>query len=107
MMGIWQFDATLAINGGGRMPTAYTTSAGQSSWNATYKAYPLLNMQVTRNFRHWAIYIGGENLTNYRQKNPIIDAGNPWGENFDATMVYAPIHGALAYIGFRYSFTKY
>ena len=107
MMGKWQVDATLAINGGGRMPAPYRLDNGDLSWNPTYKAFPQLNAQITRNFRNWAVYIGGENLTGYRQKTPIIDAANPWGSNFDATMVYAPIHGAMAYIGFRLNFTKY
>ncbi len=60
MMGIWQFDATLSINGGGRMPAPYVTSSGVSSWNPRFNTYCLLNLQVTRNFRHWAVYIGGE-----------------------------------------------
>ena len=106
-MGLWQIDATLAINGGGRMPKPYTMSDGQPSWENTYKAFPQLNAQITRNFRHWSIYIGGENLTGFKQKTPIIDAANPWGNNFDATMVYGPIHGPMAYVGFRYNFTKY
>lgn len=107
MMGIWQVDVTLAINGGGRMPKPYELPDGSLSWNPTYKTFPQLNAQVTRNFKHWAVYIGGENLTGYRQKNPIIDAANPWGPDFDATMVYAPIHGPMVYVGFRYNFTKY
>jgi outer membrane receptor for ferrienterochelin and colicin len=107
MMGIWQFDASFALNGKGRMPTPYTTSDGTPSWRETYKPYPLLNMQITRNFRHWSIYVGGENLTNYKQKNPIINASNPWGEGFDATMIYASVHGAMVYVGFKYNFTKY
>lgn len=106
MMGLWQFDATLAVNGGGRMPDPYTLPDGQLSWQPTFKAYPQLSAQVTRNFRNWAVYIGGENLTNYRQKSPIIDAANPWGTNFDATMVYGPLHGAMAYVGFRYTLKK-
>jgi outer membrane receptor for ferrienterochelin and colicin len=106
MMGLWQFDATLAINGGGRMPTPYSVD-GEQSWDQHYKAYPTLNLQVTRSFRHWSVYIGGENLTNFKQKHPIIDASNPWGDRFDATMVYGPIEGAVAYIGVRYTFTKY
>lgn len=107
LMGKWQFDATLAINGGGRMPKPYTLDDGSLSWKPTYRTFPQLNAQITRNFRHWSVYVGGENLTGYRQKNPIIDAANPWGGNFDATMVYAPIHGVMAYVGFRYNFTKY
>lgn len=104
MMGLWQVDASLAVNGGGRMPWPYELPDGSLSWSPTYKTFPQLNAQVTRNFRHWAVYIGGENLTGYRQKNPIIDAANPWGSNFDSTMVYAPIHGAMAYIGARITF---
>ena len=107
MMGIWQVDATLAINGGGRMPRPYELADGEMSWNATYKTFPQLNLQITRNFRNWSVYLGGENLTNYRQKTPIIDAANPWGSNFDSTMIYAPIHGAMIYAGFRFNLTKY
>lgn len=106
-MGIWQVDVTLAINGGGRMPSPYKLNDGSMSWNQTYKTFPQLNAQITRNFRHWAVYIGGENLTGFKQKTPIIDAANPWGSNFDATMIYGPIHGPMAYVGFRYNITKY
>lgn len=107
MMGKWQADVTLAVNGDGRMPKPYELADGSMSWNPTYKTFPQLNAQVTRNFRHWSVYVGGENLTGFRQKNPIIEAANPWGDSFDATMVYGPIHGPMAYIGFRYNFTKY
>lgn len=107
MMGIWQFDASLAINGSGVMPTPYTLSNEQLSWARTFKAYPTLNAHVTRNFRHWSVYIGGENLTGYRQQDPIVGASNPWGNEFDATMIYGPLHGAMVYVGFRYNFTWY
>lgn len=106
-MGIWQFDASCAINGGGVMPTPYTLSDGQQSWAKNFKAFPTLNAHITRNFRHWAVYVGGENLTGSRQKNPIIGAYNPWGSEFDATMIYGSLHGAMFYAGFRYNFTKY
>ena len=86
------------------MPKPYELEDGSMSWPERYKTFPQLNAQLTRNFRHWSVYIGGENLTGYRQKVPIVDAANPWGGNFDATMVYAPIHGPMAYIGFRVKF---
>lgn len=107
MMGLWQFDVTGSFIGGGNMPTPYSTSDGQLSWNPTYKGYFTLNAQVTRNFRSWSIYLGGENLTGYRQPAPIIDAAHPWSRDFDATMVYGPLEGAMIYAGFRYNFTKY
>ena len=102
MMGIWQFDVSCAFNGGGRMPLP-----ASDLWASRYKGYVQLNAQATRNFRNWAIYIGGENLTNYRQRNPIVGASHPWGPDFDATMVYGPLQGAMAYIGFRFNITKY
>lgn len=106
-MGLWQFDLTCAINGGGRMPAPYRLPSGEMSWQPDYKAFVQLNAQITRNFRHWALYIGGENLTGYRQHDPIIGAGNPWGPQFDATMIYGPLHGAMVYAGFRYNITRF
>ena len=101
-LGIWQFDATLQLNGGGRMPAPYELADGQLSWSRRYGSFEQLSMQVTRYFRRWSIYVGGENLTNFKQKNPIIDAANPWGDNFDSTMIWGPVHGAKAYVGIRF-----
>ena len=93
---IWQFDLTLQINGDGRMPDGF----------GTFDAYPILNAQILKWFRWGNIYIGGENLTNYKQKNPIIGCHDPWGENFDATMIYGPIDGIMFYGGIKWKLTK-
>ena len=103
---IWQFDATLQLNGGGRMPNSYIMENGSLSWSARYGTFEQLSVQITRYFRRWSIYVGGENLTNFKQKNPIIDAANPWGENFDSTMIWGPVHGAKAYIGIRFNWAR-
>ena len=103
---IWQVDATLQLNGGGRMPSRYILEDGTPSWSARYGSFEQLSVQITRYFRRWSIYVGGENLTNFKQKNPIIDAANPWGENFDSTMIWGPVHGAKAYIGIRFNWAR-
>lgn len=105
-LGLWQFDATYQLNGGGRMPNPYTLSDGQLSWERRYGSFGQLSAQVTRYFRNWSVYVGGENLTNFTQKNPIIDASDPWGENFDSTMIWGPVHGAKAYIGIRFNLAR-
>ena len=105
-LGKWQFDITLQLNGGGRMPTPYTTTEGLPSWDERYKGYEQLNAQITRFFRHWSIYVGGENITGFKQKNPIINADNPWSTNFDSTMIWGPLHGAIYYIGVRLNWNK-
>lgn len=105
-LGKWQFDGTLQLNGGGRMPTPYTLSEGGSSWAERYSGYEQLSLQITRYFRRWSVYIGGENLTNFRQKNPIVGADDPWGPGFDASMIWGPMHGAKGYIGVRFNLAR-
>ena len=105
-LGIWQFDATLQLNGGGRMPSPYKLSDSSLSWENRYKAFQQLNVQVTRWFRSCSVYVGGENLTGFKQNNPIIGAMNPWGDTFDSTMVYGPVDGAMFYVGLRYNWSK-
>jgi hypothetical protein len=63
--------------------------------------YCLLNAQITKKFRLWEIYVGGENLLNVKQKDPIVAADRPFSEYFDATMVYMPITGIMGYVGVR------
>jgi len=69
--------------------------------------YALVNAQLTHNIgESLEIYMGGENLTNFRQENPIINWQNPFGEYFDATHIYAPITGTMGYIGVRWGIAK-
>ena len=102
----WQFDLTLQLNGGGRMPAAYQNADGTQSWGTEFRAYEQLNAQVTRYFRHFSIYAGGENITGFKQKNPIVGADNPWGDMFDSTVVWGPMRGAMYYIGIRFNWKK-
>lgn len=95
---IWQFDLTLQINGGGRMP--------DHAPYGRFEAYPILNAQIIKWFRWGNIYLGGENLTNFKQKNPIIGCHDPWGSDFDATMIWGPVDGIMAYIGVKWKLTK-
>jgi outer membrane receptor for ferrienterochelin and colicins len=48
------------------------------------------------------MYVGVENLTNYRQPDPIQNAATPFSSGFDAAMVWGPIYGRLTYAGLRY-----
>ena len=101
-LGLWQFDVTLQLNGSGRMPDPYyIDNPVQLSWPTHFPAHCLLNAQVTRWFRHFSVYLGGENLTNYRQPNPIIAADRPWSQSFEPTMIWGPVSGAMAYLGIR------
>jgi len=94
----WEFNTTLSIFGTSRLPDIGVTNLPSES-----EVYPILNAQITHVFKRWDFYVGGENLTNYIQRNAIIDASNPFGNSFDATRVWGPIMGLNVYAGFRYS----
>jgi hypothetical protein len=74
--------------------------------NLQSPAYPIVNAQITHIYKKWNFYLGGENLTNFRQMNPIVDAANPFGSDFDATRIWGPVMGINVYLGVRYSLKR-
>lgn len=93
----WQFDVTAQFNGVSRMPDGFTAPV---NW------YPQLMAQITKYFRTCSLYLGAENMTNFRQDHPIIGYDDPYGSDFDASMVYGPTTGWKIYLGFRYDLEK-
>ena len=91
---VWDFMKDIVVDGNRPYASGYTP------------AYPLLYAQVTRRFKGVDLYIGGENLTNYRQPSPIIGAGNPYGPDFDASCVWGPLMGIKIYGGVRLTIWK-
>lgn len=91
----WQFDVNTSINGKRRLPNSFESDAGKRY----SPRYVLLNAQIMKYFKHAEIFVGAENMTNFRQKNPIL--GTPFSTLFDTYQVYAPITGANVYGGFR------
>ena len=105
----WQFDVTAQFNGISRMPdgfTAYGDLRGGYGSPEILRWYPQLMAQITKYFRTCSLYVGAENMTNFRQDTPIIGAGDPYGTNFDASMVCGPTTGWKVYLGFRYDLEK-
>ena len=103
-LGLWQFDATVQLNGGGRNPESYQLADGSQSWSPRFHSFEQVSAQVTRWFRHWSIYVGGENLTGFKQKTPIYGASNPWGSDFEPTLIWGPVEGRMFYAGVRVHF---
>lgn len=99
----WQFDYTAQFNGGGRMPDPDKINP---RWQTEYAPFTVMNAQITKYFKTWSVYLGGENLTNFVQKNPIIDVQNPLSTDFDASMIWGPLHGRKLYVGFRWAINR-
>jgi outer membrane receptor for ferrienterochelin and colicins len=98
----WRFDATFNIIGKQRLPNT-SINPVQYQLPESTESYQLLNSQITRVFSNrFELYLGGENLTNVQQKNPILASDDPFGSNFDTTIVYAPIFGRTFYAGLRF-----
>ncbi|MFO7791306.1 MAG: TonB-dependent receptor [Bacteroidota bacterium] len=97
----WQFDLTGQYNGGGRIPS---TAANPDLYQRgeSFDPYPMVHSQVTKYFKTWSVYFGVENMLNYRQENPIIAASDPFGNHFDAAMIWGPLEGRKFYLGFRW-----
>ncbi|SFU20444.1 Outer membrane receptor for ferrienterochelin and colicins [Algoriphagus locisalis] len=97
----WKADMTLNWNGPMRIPNT-SESPVEFQQPSESPDFFMLNAQVSRGFRWGSIYLGGENILNFKQSNPIIDPENPFGQNFDASMTWGPIAGRVIYTGIRY-----
>jgi len=101
-MNKWQFDFTTQFNGKSRIPSTQDNPIKYRRENESPQ-HTLMNAQITKRFRIWEIYGGCENIGNYTQKNPIIAVDNPFGEHFDASMVWGPIQERKFYLGLRFT----
>jgi hypothetical protein len=41
------------------------------------------------------VYVGGENIGNYRQEKAILGSSSPFGATFDTSIVSAPVFGQM------------
>jgi outer membrane receptor for ferrienterochelin and colicins len=97
----WKADFTWNWNGRKRLPN--TSDNPEAFRRSDYSPdFSVINAKVSRGFRWGSIYLGGENLLNLKQNNPIVDAENPFGDHFDASIVWGPIAGRVIYTGIRY-----
>ena len=104
-MKIWQFDYTFQFNGPGRMPDSDMLPE-QYRTKDEFDSYTVMNAQVTKWFRRWSVYVGCENIGDFKQDNPIVAADRPFSENFDTSKVWGPIHGRKFYFGFRFAIDR-
>ncbi len=97
----WKFDSTLQALGKQRLPN--TVANPEPLQLGDYvEGYALMNAQVTKVFSDkFEVYLGGENLTRVTQGMPVLGANEPFGPNFDTTIVYAPVMGRMLYLGLR------
>ncbi len=97
----WRFNTGLNWFGKTRIPdTSLNNEANQRTTSS--KDFFQLNAQITFKWKSWEVYVGGENLLNFIQKNPIIAGDAPLSNQFDASLIWGPLRGAMAFAGFRF-----
>lgn len=97
----WKFDYTLQWIGTKRVPAL--DHNGTDAMSTQSPSYIQMNAQISKTIRNnLDIYVGGENLTNYMQHDLILGADNPYGNTFDASIIWGPAMGRNIYAGLRY-----
>jgi outer membrane receptor for ferrienterochelin and colicins len=98
----WKLDYTIQRTGQQRIPNTSTNPA-EYQLRPTSDPYIIMNGQITKDVdSRWSVYAGIENINNFRLKNPIVSADDPFGPYFDSSMVWGPVFGRMWYTGFRY-----
>lgn len=98
----WKFDFTANWQGDKRIPN---TNSNPEEYQVGERSpsYFLFNTQITKVWRErFEVYVGMENITNYKQKNPILSSEQPFSPYFDSSLVWGPIFGRNTYVGLRY-----
>ena len=98
----WRFDYTINWQGKKRIP--FTGSNPEEYQLAGFSPdFFLMNAQASKAWgEHFELYAGVENLTGYKQENPIVASEQPFGPYFDSSMVWGPIFGRMTYVGLRF-----
>lgn len=98
----WVLDATMQYYGSARLPDL--SGNPEAEFLQPYSPdYVIILAQITKKFKDLELYVGSENITNYTQKNPVIGFNDPFGPNFDASVVYAPVMDRIIYAGLRFT----
>jgi len=98
----WKFDFTGNWVGQGRLPST-KDNPEEFRLNEFSDSFVLMNAQISRLFsKSFEIYLGVENLGNFRQPKAILSPEEPFGENFDASLIWGPVFGRMTYAGLRW-----
>ena len=100
----WMFNSNVQIVGPQRLPdNSKVPHEYIHGFPATSPVFALWNAQITRSWKKFEVYIGGENLTGFQQHSAIIAASEPWSPYFNGAQIWAPMMGTVGYIGMRFA----
>lgn len=100
--GNYQIDARLNWFGEKRLPNTKSNPVEYQRPDFS-EQYVVANAQFTYFFDELEVYVGCENLLDFRQERPIISWENPFSPYFDTSSVWGPTRGREIYLGIRYT----
>ena len=102
----WSFNTSLEWRGSQLLPD---TRALPEQYRVPGESDPftIVNLQVTKSWPLFDVYAGAENLTDFRQPNPIINAGHPFERYFEPNYTWGPLKGREVYLGLRARLFRY
>lgn len=105
-----KWDMTLGYSGNlvgpKRMPDNYVENFGREQWSPTFSTHDLKLTKEFSNVNRSAgvgveAYFSVENIFNYTQGSPLVDAATPFSPEFDTIYTWGPIVGRTFSIGAR------
>lgn len=102
----WKFDLTVNWFGKKRLPD--TESSPAEFQQAGYSDdFFTVNAQINKVFKNGLeLFAGVDNLLNYKQPSPIVNAENPYMPYFDTNFTWGPIFGRNVYVGLYYTLAR-
>ena len=98
----WVFDVTAQLNGPMRLPELDGDMVAAVENPTLSPIYPMFFAQVSYKVSNLTIYLGCENIGNYKQPKPIVvPEGGPYAPGFNSSMVWGPLTGVKGYVGIR------
>ncbi|MFN4122065.1 MAG: TonB-dependent receptor domain-containing protein [Flavobacteriales bacterium] len=97
----WMFDATGNFTGTKQLPSTAENPV-EFRFPERTPSFWQFHAQITRSFKNFDVFMGGENLSSFGQQDLINAWQDPFGPFFDASLVWGPAFGRMYYVGFRW-----
>lgn len=101
----WKANLTLNLVGPKRLPALHLHDS-TSKEILQSPSYQTVNFQITRSLKNTEIYIGAENMFDFKQLTHLTGSDDPYGPYFDVSNIWGPMDGRRIYIGFRFKLSE-
>ncbi|HKR03279.1 MAG TPA: TonB-dependent receptor [Bacteroidia bacterium] len=102
----WKFDFTAQWIGKQKLPSLLIDNHHPDDHviiRNDSPSYIRLLGQISYLTGKWEFYMGGENLNDYMQHDPVIAPDQPFSKYFDTSGVWGPVTGRMIYAGLRFA----